>query len=74
MATHLAIPARNAIKVPEYLAPEIAVLAEPIGVATHGFNCLKAKRINLSTVAIRGAGTIGLSTLLVAGGETRQTK
>jgi L-iditol 2-dehydrogenase len=66
MASYLKIPAVNAIPVPENVAPEIAILAEPLGVATHGFNRLHAKAINPTTVAIMGAGTIGLSALLVA--------
>lgn len=66
MADYLAIPAGNAIPIPENLASEVALLAEPIAVATHGFNRLKDKAVRLSTVAIMGAGTIGLSALLVA--------
>jgi L-iditol 2-dehydrogenase len=66
MAEFLAIPASNAIPVPGNLAPDVAILAEPIAVATHGFNRLKAKAVQLSSVAIIGAGTIGLSALLVA--------
>lgn len=66
MADYLSIPARNAIPVPEGLSPDVALLAEPMAVATHGFNRLKAKAVEPTTVAVLGAGTIGLSTLLVA--------
>jgi L-iditol 2-dehydrogenase len=66
MADYLSIPAKNAIPVPDGLSPDVALLAEPMAVATHGFNRLKAKAVQPTTVAVLGAGTIGLSTLLVA--------
>ncbi|MCB1124456.1 MAG: alcohol dehydrogenase catalytic domain-containing protein [Verrucomicrobiae bacterium] len=66
MADYLSIPAKNAIVVPDGLSPDVALLAEPMAVATHGFNRLKAKAVEPTTVAVLGAGTIGLSTLLVA--------
>ncbi len=66
MADYLSIPARNAIPVPDGLSPDVALLAEPMAVATHGFNRLRAKAVEPTTVAVLGAGTIGLSTLLVA--------
>lgn len=66
MAEFLSIPATNAIPVPDGLSPEVALLAEPLAVATHGFNRLKAKAVEPTTVAVLGAGTIGLSALLVA--------
>ncbi len=66
MAEYLSIPANNAIPVPDGLSADVALLAEPMAVATHGFNRLRAKAVEPTTVAVLGAGTIGLSALLVA--------
>jgi len=66
MAEFLAIPAANAIPVSADVAPEVALLAEPVAVVLHGFARLRQKHINANSIAIIGAGTIGLSALLVA--------
>lgn len=66
MAEYLAIPAANAIPIAEDVAPEIALLAEPVAVVLHGFGRLRQKNIDAESIAIIGAGTIGLSALLVA--------
>lgn len=66
MAEYLAIPAENALIVPEGVDPAIGLLTEPIGIVTHGFHRLAAKNISAEKVAIVGSGTIGLSALLVA--------
>lgn len=69
MAEYLAIPAVNAIPVPDRVASEVALLAEPIAVVLHGFHRLEEKSINAKSVAIMGSGTIGLSALLIARGQ-----
>lgn len=66
MAEYLTVPAENAMLVPEGVDAAVGLLAEPIGIVTHGFHRLHAKNIVPSKVAIVGSGTIGLSALLVA--------
>ncbi|MCF7762968.1 MAG: zinc-binding dehydrogenase [Verrucomicrobia bacterium] len=66
MAEYLAVPAENALLVPEGVDPAVGLLTEPIGIVTHGFHRLTAKNIRPRNVAIVGSGTIGLSALLVA--------
>lgn len=63
-AEYLVAPEYSYYKLPDSISYEIGVLTEPLAVAVHA-----VRQSNLKvgdTVAILGAGTIGLSTLLVA--------
>ncbi len=66
MADYLTLPAESALVVPEGVKPEIGILVEPVAVVTHGFHRLAGKNIQAQKAAIVGAGTIGLSGILVA--------
>lgn len=66
MAEFLTVPAENAIPLPPGVPPEIGLLAEPIGVVTHGWRRLKSRGVRPRRVAIVGAGTIGLAAVLTA--------
>ena len=67
MAEYLALPADNALPVPEGLDdPELGVLVEPLAVVAHGFDRLARRNIVPGRVAVVGAGTIGLAAILVA--------
>ncbi|HWK26590.1 MAG TPA: alcohol dehydrogenase catalytic domain-containing protein [Solirubrobacter sp.] len=64
MADYLAVPAAKVVPVPDGLADEAAVLAEPLAVAVHAAH---VGRIAAGEdVVILGAGTIGLLCLQVA--------
>lgn len=66
MAEYLAIPAENALPLPEGVKPVVGILAEPLAVVLHGFQRLADKNIRAKRAAIIGSGTIGLSGVLAA--------
>ena len=66
MAEYLAIPAENALPLPDGVEPTIGILAEPLAVVLHGFQRLVDKNIRAKRAAIVGSGTIGLSGILAA--------
>ena len=67
MAEYLTIPANNAMVIDAGVIPETGLLAEPLGVVTHGFRRLEDKNMLGSKLAIVGCGTIGLAAILYAG-------
>lgn len=67
MAEYLRVPATNALAIAPGLSPEIGLLAEPLGVATHGFRRLEEKNSLGKKLAIVGCGTIGLAAITYAG-------
>ncbi len=66
MAEFLAVPAKNAIPLPQGIPPEIGLLAEPIAVVMRGWRRLQARGIRPRRLAVVGAGTIGLAAVLMA--------
>lgn len=64
MAEYLVAPAYSFYKLPDSISDEVGVLTEPLAVAIHAVR--KSKLQIGDTVAILGAGTIGLSTFLAA--------
>lgn len=64
MADIFSVPARRLYKVPESLTPEQAVLIEPLATPLHAVRLTGDLRGK--AVAVFGAGTIGLLTLLAA--------
>jgi threonine dehydrogenase-like Zn-dependent dehydrogenase len=61
---YLAVPAANVFPLPPGVSPELGALAEPLAVAVRAMN--RAQIVQGDRVAILGAGTIGLVTLLLA--------
>ena len=61
---YLAVPAVNVFPLPPRVSPELGALAEPLAVAVRAMN--RAQIVQGDRVAILGAGTIGLVTLLLA--------
>lgn len=66
MAEFLTVPARCLVPLSIDVPSEIGLLAEPLGVALHGWHRIQAHNIHPQKVAIIGAGTIGLATILIA--------
>ncbi len=66
MAEYLALPAANALPIPPGTDPELGILAEPLAVALHGFRRLAGRNVRPGKVAVAGAGTIGLASILAA--------
>ena len=66
MAEYLAIPAENALPLPEGVESAVGILAEPLAVVLHGFQRLVDKNIRAKRAAIVGSGTIGLAGILAA--------
>lgn len=58
LANYMLAEAATAVPVPESLSPEVAVFAEPVAVAVRGLR--KVGDLTGATVAVIGAGTIGL--------------
>ena len=65
MAEYVTAPAANAIPVTSGIRADITALAEPVAVATHGFDRLAAHSHYPGRLAILGAGTIGLCAAMV---------
>ena len=61
---YITVPADIVYKAPEDISPEILVLTEPLSIGTQANN--RADVSGEDTVAILGAGTIGLASLLIA--------
>lgn len=66
MAEYLAVPTANLIPLAEGVPSEVGLLAEPLGVALHGWHRLEERNVAPRRVAILGAGTIGMAGVLVA--------
>lgn len=66
MAQYLAVPAANAIPLPDSVDAELGLLAEPLAVVTHGWERLESLNVRPKRLAVVGAGTIGLSAVLLA--------
>jgi len=66
MAEYVAVPADTALPLDTGLPQEIALLAEPVGVVTHGWHRLEARNLTSRRLAVVGSGTIGLASVLVA--------
>ncbi len=64
LAEFVRVPAYGLHHVPPALAPDLAALAEPTSVAVHA--CRRARLQHGDTVAVIGAGTIGLLVLQAA--------
>ena len=64
MAEYLVVPAYSLYKVPDLISDENAILTEPLAVGIHAVR--KSRLQEGDTVAIIGAGTIGMSVLLAA--------
>jgi L-iditol 2-dehydrogenase len=64
MADFVTVPANTAFKAPAGLDAELAALAEPLACSVHGF--AKVRLAAYETVFILGAGSIGLTALVVA--------
>lgn len=60
----LSVPARSLYRVPERFDPALTALLEPLGVALHAVEITRLKP--MSTVAVLGAGPIGLMVAQVA--------
>ena len=69
MAEYLTVPSHSALAIAEDVDPELGLLAEPLGVVTHGFHRLKGKNTDCRNLAVVGCGTIGLSAILYAGAQ-----
>jgi 2-desacetyl-2-hydroxyethyl bacteriochlorophyllide A dehydrogenase len=65
MAEYLVVPERNVVALPAGMSPLQAALAEPLSTPVHAVR-LAGPDLTGQTVAILGAGTIGLMTLAVA--------
>ena len=63
-ADFVSVPSYSLYRVPANLAPDVAALAEPTAVAVHA--CRRGRIRPGDTVAVVGAGTIGLLVLQVA--------
>ena len=61
---YIAVPADIVYKAPEDISPEILALTEPLSIGVQANN--RADVSDGDTVAILGAGTIGLASLLIA--------
>jgi len=61
---YITVPADIVYKAPEDISPEILVLSEPLSIGAQANN--RADVSGEDTVAILGAGTIGLASLLIA--------
>ncbi len=61
---YITVPAHIVYKAPEDISPEILVLTEPLSIGAQANN--RADVSGEDTVAILGAGTIGLTSLLIA--------
>jgi len=61
---YITVPADIVYKAPEDISPEILVLTEPLSIGAQANN--RADVSGEDTVAILGAGTIGLASLLIA--------
>ncbi len=61
---YITVPADIVYKAPEDISPEILALAEPLSIGAQANN--RADVSGEDTVAILGAGTIGLASLLIA--------
>lgn len=61
---YITVPAHTVYKAPEDISPEILVLTEPLSIGAQANN--RADVSGEDTVAILGAGTIGLTSLLIA--------
>jgi len=61
---YITVPAHIVYKAPEDILPEILVLTEPLSIGAQANN--RADVSGEDTVAILGAGTIGLTSLLIA--------
>jgi len=61
---YITVPADIVYKAPEDISPEILVLTEPLSIGAQANN--RADVSGEDTVAILGAGTIGLTSLLIA--------
>jgi L-iditol 2-dehydrogenase len=64
MTEFIAAPAANLFPVPSTFDPEMAALLEPLGVAIHALDLARLRP--METVAVLGAGPIGLLLLQVA--------
>ncbi len=64
LAEYVRVPAYVLHRVPDGLAPDLAALAEPLSVAVHA--CRRSRLRSGETVAVIGAGTIGLLVLQAA--------
>ena len=64
LSEFIAMPARNCHRIPEELATEPAVLAEPLAIGIYAVGFLK--NTGAETIGILGTGPIGLSVLLGA--------
>src|SRR5690349_7224659 len=69
-ADAIVVPARGLVAVPPGLDPDVASLAEPLSSALHGLRRSSTAngdgRLDGATVAVVGAGAIGLCTVLAA--------
>jgi len=64
MAEYIKLPVRNLLKIDESLPPDVGAMIEPLAVGIHGLSHAPAQPTDV--VLILGAGTIGLTTALVA--------
>lgn len=64
LAEELAVPRESVVPVPEAFTPDEIALLEPLGVALHAVDLAEIKP--METVAVLGAGPIGLLVLQVA--------
>ena len=65
LAEYLVLPGRNCIPIPSGITPEQVTLVEPLSIGYYATQFIK-KPVKEVTVAILGAGPIGLSVLLSA--------
>lgn len=71
MAEFVRVPIGSLLKLPRTMPPSIGAVIEPLAVAVHGVSM--APKQEVKTIAVLGAGPIGLLTALVASLQSRVT-
>jgi (R,R)-butanediol dehydrogenase / meso-butanediol dehydrogenase / diacetyl reductase len=71
MAEFVRIPVGSLLKIPKTMPPAIGAVIEPLAVAVHGVSM--APKRDVKTIAVLGAGPIGLLTALVASLQSETT-